>query len=138
VRLLTLKYQLYPEFTLDEVIPAEDGLSQIGKGNTVTFRVAQQGATLMNPDAAELSTSLPRPPDQRDRLIFLTDTLDGRQCSSCRFQPVMPVKALENAVLRLYGPRQVTRSSSISCPRILLKSLWICWMGRHLSMMTYV
>jgi beta-N-acetylhexosaminidase len=105
VRLLTLKYQLYPEFTLDEVIPAEDGLSQIGKGNTVTFRVAQQGATLMNPDAAELSTSLPRPPDQRDRLIFLTDTLDGRQCSSCRFQPVMPVKALENAVLRLYGPQ---------------------------------
>jgi beta-N-acetylhexosaminidase len=104
-RLLTLKYKLYPEFTLDEVIPAEDGLNQIGKGNSVTFRVAQQSATLINPDAVELATSLPRPPDQRDRMIFLTDTMDSRQCSSCRVQTIMPVKALENAVIRLYGPQ---------------------------------
>jgi beta-N-acetylhexosaminidase len=104
-RLLTLKYQLYPNFSLEDVIPPEEGLSQIGRGNTVTFRVAQQSATLINPDAIELATSLPRPPDQRDRMIFLTDSMDGRQCNACRIQAIMPVNGLESAVLRLYGPQ---------------------------------
>jgi beta-N-acetylhexosaminidase len=104
-RLLALKYRLYPDFTLEDVVPPPSGLSMIGNGNPVTFRIAQQAATLINPDEIELSTSLPRPPDQRDRIIFLTDTIEGRQCGSCRAQPIMPVKALENAVLRLYGPQ---------------------------------
>ncbi|HSV85199.1 MAG TPA: glycoside hydrolase family 3 N-terminal domain-containing protein, partial [Levilinea sp.] len=104
-RLLTLKYQLYPEFTLDEVIPPTSGLAHIGAGSSVTFRVAQEAATLIDPPADELSASLPRPPDKRDRLVFLTDTLMGRQCSTCRIQSVVPVSALEDAVLRLYGPQ---------------------------------
>lgn len=104
-RLLTLKYQLYPEFTLDAVIPPASGLAQIGAGNAVTFQVAQEAATLIDPPANELAASLPRPPEKRDRIVFLTDTLLGRQCSACRLQAFMPVSALEDAVLRLYGPQ---------------------------------
>jgi beta-N-acetylhexosaminidase len=57
-RLLTLKYRIYPSFALEDVIPSEDGLSQLGRGSTVTFRIAQQSATLINPDPAELAASL--------------------------------------------------------------------------------
>ena len=104
-RLLTLKYQIYPDFNLESVLSTEDGLNDIEKSQQVVFEVAQRAVTLLSPDASELATTLPGPPQTRDRIVFITDVLLGRQCSTCVNQATLPVDALQNAVVRLYGPQ---------------------------------
>lgn len=123
-RILTLKYRMYPEFTLDGVLPAEEGLAEIGKSQQVTFDIARRAVTLVSPSPAELLTELPGPPGARDRIIFLTDVQSGRQCSGCEDQVALPVDALQSAVLRLYGPRgsgQVNQGLMSSYP---FSDLW--------------
>jgi len=116
-RILTAKYRLYPQFTLEQVVPAEEGLANVGESEPVTFDVARRSVTLISPDATELNNTLPSAPGPRDRIVFLTDVQAGRQCSTCAEQVTMPVNALESTVLRLYGPRaggQVSQSLMIS------------------------
>lgn len=103
-RILTLKYRLYPNFSLETVIPPLSGLSAVGQSQQVTFDIAQQAATLLSPNPAELDANLARPPTARDQIVFITDTLEGRQCSQCPPQMSLSSKALENAVIRFYGP----------------------------------
>ncbi|HEX7395241.1 MAG TPA: glycoside hydrolase family 3 N-terminal domain-containing protein [Anaerolineaceae bacterium] len=105
IRILTVKYRLFPDFTLSNVLPAADGLAQVGKGQQVTFDVAQQAVTLLSPSQAELSQVLPRPPVLRERIVFITDIMSARQCSTCSNQPVLAVDAMQTAILRLYGPQ---------------------------------
>ena len=102
-RILALKFRLYPEFTAENVIPAEEGLSVIGTNSAITNQVAASGATLISPDAAELVNILPRPPASNERIIFITDEMPVSQCSSCAVKPSVAVDALQSAVLRLYG-----------------------------------
>jgi beta-N-acetylhexosaminidase len=103
-RILTLKYKMYPDFTSETVLNSPNDLSQIGQGQQVAFDVAHQAATLISPSQAELSQVLPRPPEVRERIVFLTDTASTKQCSTCSNQPVLAADSLMNAVLRLYGP----------------------------------
>lgn len=112
-RILTLKYRLYPEFNLDQVIPNDVGLAGIGNSQQVTAEIASKAVTLISPDAADLLNVVPRPPDVHDRIVFISDGMNARQCNNCPDQPVMAVDALQSAVLRLYGPQaggQVSRS----------------------------
>lgn len=112
LRILTLKYHLYPDFTVASVLPPDSGLAQLGASSAVTFDVARRAVTLISPDAADLPNLLPRAPDKRERILFLTDVQTGRQCSTCADQPGLAVDALQSAVMRLYGPRaggQVTQ-----------------------------
>lgn len=104
-RLLALKYRLYPDFSLENVIKPQDALQEIGQGQQVSFEVAQKAATLLSPDASELNIALPRPPDSQSRIVFITDVLEERQCSQCSGKVALPVDALQNAVMKLYGPR---------------------------------
>ena len=104
-RILTLKYQLYPQFTLADVLPGENILETVGKSQGISFEVAQSSATLISPSPAELSATLPMPPAAREKIIFITDSEGGRQCSTCTELIELPVSALENAVIRLYGPQ---------------------------------
>ncbi len=104
-RILTLKYRLYPDFDPAKVIPQNTTLADIGQSTPVTFDVARRAVTLISPDAADLPNSLPRPPEARDRIVFLTDLQTGKQCSTCAEQIIPGVDALQSAVVRLYGPR---------------------------------
>ncbi len=104
-RILILKYRLYPEFDPDQVMPQALDPAEIGQSTKITFEVARQAVTLISPDAADLPNSLPRPPEARNRIIFLTDFQQGKQCSTCSEKVTLPVDALQSAVLRLYGPR---------------------------------
>ncbi|MEW6718776.1 MAG: glycoside hydrolase family 3 N-terminal domain-containing protein, partial [Chloroflexota bacterium] len=74
LRLLTLKFKLYGTFTLDAVLPPEEGLNVLGQGNEATFLVASHAATLISPPPEDLESSMPAPPDLQDRIVFLTDT----------------------------------------------------------------
>jgi beta-N-acetylhexosaminidase len=103
LRILTMKYKLYGSFDLQTILPPESGLEQLGQSASVTFEVARQSATLVSPDKLDLETILPSPPVVNDRIVFLTDARTGKQCSSCGEEPMLPMDALQNAILRLYG-----------------------------------
>jgi len=104
LRILTLKYRLYGEFTLENVILPANDLNQIGSDSELTFNIAQQAATLISPDLRDLDTVLPSVPATFDRMIFFTDARQVSQCSACEPAPILAVDALRNAVVRLYGP----------------------------------
>jgi beta-N-acetylhexosaminidase len=119
LRILTLKYRLYPTFDTGDVIPPEYPLSSLGQSGNVTAEVAAGAATLVSPDAVDLATLLPSPPGPHDHIVFLTDTRTSLQCSGCSPQPMLAVDALQNAVLRLYGSQaggQITSVHLISYP----------------------
>lgn len=105
LRILILKLRLYRNiFTLNNVLPSPADLEQVGRSAQVTFQVAQQAATLISPSLADLAETLPEPPNLNDRIVFVSDEREARQCSQCPVQPVLARNALEQAVMRLYGP----------------------------------
>ncbi len=104
-RILTLKFRLYSTFTLDTVIDTPGALTDLGQGSQVTFDVARKAATLLSPSQAELDNIVPDPPNQNDRIVFITDDRTAQQCSTCPAYSIVEARALQDAVLRLYGPQ---------------------------------
>jgi beta-N-acetylhexosaminidase len=104
-RILTLKFRLYPSFSLTSILPDVDQLTGLGQSSSVTFDVARKAATLLSPTQAELDTTIPDPPNQNDRIVFISDTRTAQQCSTCIPYPQVGTKSLQEAVLRLYGPQ---------------------------------
>ena len=103
LRILTQKLSLYGSFNLSNVhTPALD-MTRIDTSQQVMFDVARSSATLISPDPQELSTLLPEPPNLADRIVFLTDTSNYRQCTACPLQDTLSVDALQKNVMRLYG-----------------------------------
>ncbi len=112
LRLLTLKFRLYGAFNIEGVSAPQAGLDDLGISQQVTFDVARRAASLLSPDARDLSTLLPAPPKVRDRIIFFTDTMPVQQCSICQWQSVPDMQALQNTITQLYGPQSGNQSSS--------------------------
>lgn len=105
LRILTLKHRLYThDFILNQVLPAQNRLNNLGKSGQVTFQVAQEAATLIDPSLTNLANAIPEPPGLNDRIVFLTDERKAQQCRECAEQPLLARNALELAVVRLYGP----------------------------------
>ena len=103
-RVLALKFKVFGNFDIAEVVPAKEGLSTINQSQQVVFDVAQHAVTLISPDAGELPSTLQRPPENRDRIVFITDIFPERQCRECVEQTPLQVDALQKAIVRLYGP----------------------------------
>jgi len=103
-RILHAKLRLYPRFLLSNVQDAAGNLEILGTSRQITFEIARQSATLISPDVLDLDTVLPEAPAARDRLVFITDSTPVAQCSTCPAQAGLAVDALQQAVLRLYGP----------------------------------
>jgi beta-N-acetylhexosaminidase len=104
LRILTQKLRIYDEFTLSNVLAPESALPNVGSAEETVSEVARNAATLINPDMEELNTLLPAPPNQADRIVFLTDASDFKQCTTCLWEQGLTVDALQKAVLQLYGP----------------------------------
>jgi len=104
LRILNRKYQLFGSFQISSVLASEDALTDIGQSQQTVFEVARRSATLISPDAQELASLFPSPPALRDRLVFLTDTVQYKQCSDCPNRFSLSLTALQDAVVRLYGP----------------------------------
>lgn len=111
LRILTMKYRLYGNFDVGTVIPAPGGLDVIGSSQDVTFEIARSAATLISPDAQDLATLIPSPPQVHDRLVFITDTSQVKQCSTCPAQSSLAIDTLQNAVVQLYGPQSGNQAS---------------------------
>jgi beta-N-acetylhexosaminidase len=104
LRILTLKYKLYPNFNINSVVPPESGLKDIGSENQAILDTSQSSAALINPSVLELPNVLPDPPSYQERIIFLMDSTDYQQCSTCEYQTSLAADSLKNGVIRLYGP----------------------------------
>lgn len=127
-RILALKFRLYPEFTLDQVLPPVEGVADVGSASSadnITFQLARQAVTLISPNAAELVNVLPDPPQARDRVVFLTDVQYEQQCSTCPVDQVtLPVDGLQSAVLRLYGQQGTQQVSHSLMSSYAFSDLW--------------
>lgn len=104
LRVLTLKYELYPTFRVVDVIPSEAELDLIGTSEQQTFEIARQAVTLVSPDLADLDSVLPEPPQSNERIVFISDSVVQQQCSTCVDQNIFLAENLRKAVERLYGP----------------------------------
>jgi beta-N-acetylhexosaminidase len=116
-RILTQKLRMYPTLDIQNVVPFEIGLDEIGTAGQVSFDIARNAVSLISPDPQELNTLLPAPPTTNDRLVFLTDVSRYKQCTACEEHDLLAVDTFQRTVLRLYGPDgsgQVLRSRTSS------------------------
>ena len=112
IRILTRKFNLYGNLSYSSVIVPAEKLDEIGNSEKVTFDVARRAATLISPDPQEFKTLLPSAPQSREQLVFITDVSLAKQCSQCPEQPMFAVDALQQAIIRLYGPQGGNQTSS--------------------------
>ncbi len=105
LRILTLKYRLYGTFSLVYTLPPTEGIEPLSHTSQVPFEIAREAATLISPSLAELEDAIPDPPNRNERIVFITDARSAKQCSQCSEQPILAVDALQQAVIRLYGPQ---------------------------------
>ena len=104
LRVLQLKYRLYPGFAPDLVLKSPDAVADFVEAQAGVFSVAQEAATLISPrSAAELDDRLPDAPQFGESMTFITDTRIYSQCSDCEAQAPMAADALQQAITRLYG-----------------------------------
>lgn len=103
-RILTRKYELFGRFLVSDVLVPASALEGIGNSQQLVYDVARRSATLVSPEAQELTSLLPSPPALRDRLVIITDTVQYRQCGSCPARSSLSWTALQDAIVRLYGP----------------------------------
>ncbi len=125
-RILTAKYRSYGNFETAQVTPPISDLATSGQAQSVTFDVARESSTLVSPTLGELDTVLPTVPVAWHRMVFLTDTSRGSQCSTCTEQSMLEVDALQKVILNLYGPQaggQVLATHLISYPLTNLESI---------------
>ncbi len=104
-RILAAKLGIYDNFIFSNVVKEDNQLTDLGSDTAVTFAVARNSATLINPTLPDLASVMPLPPQPNEHLVFLTDTVNTKQCTECVSQPLFAVDALENVVLQLYGPQ---------------------------------
>ncbi len=113
-RILAAKFKLYNRFTLANVIVGSSRLDQIGQSTDLAFDIARSSATLISPSQADFATVLPNPPQADEQLVFITDSINVRQCSICAEQPTLAVDAFQQAVLQLYGPQSGNQTTGFS------------------------
>lgn len=103
-RILTLKRRLCAEFDLDSCTTDEEALSDLGQSNGTIAQIAQDGVTLLYPAADELALRLPRPPRLDENIVIFTDAREARDCQFCPSFFLLHPRALEDTILRMYGP----------------------------------
>jgi beta-N-acetylhexosaminidase len=105
-RILALKQQAYgtdwqPGANQRDVnaLPEETG-QEVG----VTQAVARSGLTLIYPGPDELADRMPSSPLVDESIVIFTDTRTARECDTCAEAPLIAPTAIQDIVLRLYGP----------------------------------
>ncbi len=103
-RILLLKRRMYTTFTSDSVlVDARAADERSGRDETTAGAIAREAVTLISPTRDELSGRLPRPAEG-DQLLIITDARTRAECGDCPAQPLIPPTALQDLILRLYGP----------------------------------
>lgn len=104
-RILSLKHQLYPDFSLEAVQVGVDNLAEVvGQGREDVFQVAQEAITLIYPGPEELTDRLPIPPLLDEDILIFTEDRQASDCPTCEPFPFIEPDALRGTILQLYGP----------------------------------
>jgi beta-N-acetylhexosaminidase len=115
-RILRLKLKLYPldasqadggwaqALTAEQLLVGAQGLSRVAEGTALVDEIARRAATVLYPT----EDSLPPPPRSNEDILILADERPIRECFDadpvCDPHPLVPPGAVEEAILRLYGP----------------------------------
>lgn len=107
-RILKAKIELFGPLPLPpeaEVVPQdEDRLAVLTNNVDRLSLIAQSGATLIYPSTVDLADRLPGPPEPDENIVILTDDRRVQECPACPTFTVLDTSAVENAILRLFGP----------------------------------
>jgi beta-N-acetylhexosaminidase len=122
-RILSVKFGLYKNFTISNVVTPASQLDSLGMATESTFDVARNSATLISPDKQDLTTVLSLPPQSDESMVFITDTVNIKQCAACIEQPVIAVDALQQTVLQLYGPQSGNQTANFRLASYSLQNL---------------
>ncbi len=104
-RILKAKLRLYPNLSLQEVLTNPVSLNVVGSSTENLFPLALRSLTLVYPEHKELTERVPSPPLYKDYILIFSDTRAMKDCQDCPSEQILPVDALKNMILRLYGPR---------------------------------
>ena len=104
LRLLTLKFKQYPDFNSSNVLPEDYNLALVGTSQQTTFQVASEAVTLISPEKSDIDSVLPSAPQVSDRIVFISDSITAKQCSTCTNQTIFSAADFQSEVLHLYGP----------------------------------
>lgn len=106
-RILRLKMQLYPSFELNAVAvdptAVEDSVA-LPEGKGQIAKIAQSAITVVAPRLQELADRLPTAPRSDDSILIFTDTRMVQDCPDCEPFQSIPETAIQDTILRLYGP----------------------------------
>jgi len=122
-RILAMKFSLYGSFTISNVVTSTNSLIDLGTATDVTFDVARTSATLISPDKQDLATVMPLPPQANESMVFISDTVNVKQCSTCVEQPVFAMDSLQQTVLQLYGPQSGNQTTNFRLASYSLQNL---------------
>lgn len=122
-RILAAKAGLYGDFSLSNVVVPASKLADLGTATDVTFDVARSSATLISPDQQDLANVISLPPQANERMVFITDTQNIKQCTTCVEQPILAIDSLQQAVLQLYGPQSGNQTANFQLTSYSLQSL---------------
>jgi beta-N-acetylhexosaminidase len=107
-RVLHLKFKLYPDPTPGSVLADPEAAMNIaGSGRAVVDDIARQALTLIYPDGRSRTSqgsAMPAPPRPDETLLVISEARQVRDCYDCPTYSALPVDALQQTILRLYGP----------------------------------
>ncbi|RME81816.1 MAG: hypothetical protein D6775_12625, partial [Caldilineae bacterium] len=104
-RIIRLKIKLYPHLSWAETQRnPEDLPAALNQAPDLVAQIARDASTLIFPGATEIADRLPSPPLPDERVLIFTDTRPVTDCPDCPPVPSIPVDAIEQIALRLYGP----------------------------------
>jgi beta-N-acetylhexosaminidase len=76
----------------------------VGLSDSVTQAVARSALTLIYPGRDELADRMPTAPLADENILIITDARTVQECAGCLPMPLLSPTALEEIILRLYGP----------------------------------
>lgn len=103
-RILRVKRRLCDDFSSTGCRADEAQLAEIGGSQGAIAQVAQESITLLYPSLQELAVRLPRPPRRDERVLIFTDAREAQECDPCAPFYLLEPEALEETLLRMYGP----------------------------------
>jgi beta-N-acetylhexosaminidase len=78
--------------------------TRVGQGSSITTSAARAGLTLIDPGPQDLADRMPTAPLADEKILIFTDAREVAECPDCEPLPIIASDALEEIILRLYGP----------------------------------
>jgi beta-N-acetylhexosaminidase len=105
LRILRLKTRIYGgSFFYPNVVNHVNIFDETNQDLSLANTVALSAATLLSPALDEIENRVEGAPRIGERIVFFSDVRQISQCSTCEELDVIPLNALEGAVIRLFGP----------------------------------